>query len=446
MVRWLRNNLNLKILSLVLAVMLWMVVNMTTRGVQPVTPLNPPTSAPIVREIQNMPITPRLDDQEMVIVKMQKYADLTLRGERSVLEGAISPDRFQVFVDLKGLPSGTERVPVQVTGFPPGVEVTVNPAFIDVTLELKQRKVMPVTAEVIGKPKEGYTTGTPIINPVNVHVKAAKSQLDQIAFVKGFINIDGASGDVRKKVALKVIDVNGNTVPVEIEPNVVEITVPISHPFVTVPLQLQVKGEPPAGFAVAKITPSENMVSLFGSKEKLSGIDYYTGPAIDVSTLTKTTTLELPIPNPDGFEISPQKIKVTVEIVPSVKKEFANIPIEITGLPKEYQGNILDPTDGKITITLEGAPEIINQITPADLKANILLSGLPPGTQTVPIELILPSFVKTAGISTPTVKVEIVDAKSTSGNPDSPPPSGDSHPPTGDKNPSNQKGNQEGTG
>lgn len=438
MVNWFRNNLNLKLLALVLAIMLWAVVNMNNRVTQPINPLSPSSTNGIIsRVIQNVPIIPRLDDPDMVIVDIPKYVNLTVKGERSALEGGLIPNQYEAYVDLNGLPSGRHSVSIRVTGFPPGVEIIANPAVVNVTLEVKQRKVMPIMAEITGKPKEGYIAGEPILSPINVHVKAAESRLKEIALVKAFINVDGASNDVKRKVPLKAYDTNGNMVEAEIDPAVAEITVPVTHPFVTVPLQIQTKGNPPDGYAVLQILSDSKTISLFGKKEDLSGIDVYAGPEIDLSGLTKTATFDLEIPNPKGLEISPKRVKVTVEIVPSVKKEFTDLPIGIIGLIDGYSAKVIDPPDGKINLTLEGAPDYINQMTNDAIKALVNLSNLAPGTHTVPLELSLPNFMKVVGEEGRMIKVEIVDqTKPASGTPE-PAPSGDTppdhpSPPTGD--------------
>lgn len=419
--KWLRNNLVAKILALLLAVMLWMVVNID-EIMQPdmATPLE--QTSRIVKEIQRITVNTHLDSEDYVVVKMDKTVDVILRGDRSVLSAPINPNSYEVYVDLTGLGKGVHQVPVKYRGFPSDVEVEIKPSTIEVTLEEKQRKEMVVTPEIVGKPKEGYTLGDPIVNPLKVHVKASESQLEMVAFVKGFIKVDGATSNVKKPVALKVVDVNGNIVDVEVEPAVAEITVPITHPFVTVPLQLNLVGHPPEGYAVLEIESSAETVSLFGPKEKIEDLELYKGPEINLSSLTKTQTFDLKLPNPYGLtEISPSSIKVTVKIVPSEKMEVKGVPIEIKGVTDGYKASIIQPVDGKLTLVLEGAPDRLKGITIEDIQANVILSGLPEGVHEVPLEMILPEYIKLDPTNPTTIRVEIrKDAKEASGTPSEP--------------------------
>lgn len=445
MVNWLRNNLNLKLLALVLAIMLWMVVNMNNRVTQPINPLSPPISQnTISRVIENVPIKPKLDDDRMVIANMTKFVNLSIKGERSALEGGIFPARYEAYVDLNGLSAGTHKVPIRVSGFPLGFEIVANPAAIDVTLELKKQKEMPVTVEMTGKPKDGYLPGQPAVSPLNVQVTASENQLNKIVLIKGFINIEGAEDEVKKKVPLKAIDAEGNEVEAVINPAVVDVALPILRPSLRLPLQIKVTGSPPEGFALRKITANPSTLSIFGDKNLWDGGDTYPGPEIDLSGMNKTTVLDLPIPNPKGLDISPQKVKITVEIIPSVKKDFANIPIEMTGLPAGLTAKILDPADGKLKVTLEGAPEAVGQVTPDQLKATVSLNGLAPGTHSLPVTLSLPNNVKLLGGEI-RVSVEVTDAtKPATGTPEPPPQEGS--PPNQQKPPSGNGGATQGGG
>lgn len=412
--KWLKNNLVVKILAFVLALMLWLVVNQE-RWMEPSRPIDLAQSNRIDRQIQRVPITPYLDSEDYVIVEMEQTVDVYLRGERSLLSGPINADSYEVYVDLRGYGTGKHHVPVQTRGFPKGIDVEVRPSVIDVTIEAKQIKEMQVVPEIVGKPKEGYAVGDPIVNPLRVQVKAAESQLDRVAFVKAFVNVEGATQNVKTAAALKVIDVNGNIIPLEVEPATAEITVPITHPFITVPLQLNLIGNPPSGYAVAKVETDIDKVSIFGPKDVVSGIEFYKGPDIDLSGLKTSQRLQLPIPKLEGLtDLLPDKVSVTIEIVPSEKLEIADLPVQIKGLAEGFKA-VIDPSHAKLNLTLEGAPDLLKDITAADIQANLILSGLSQGTHDVPLEIILPKYIKLASPIPGTIRVNIQDSSRPTG-------------------------------
>ncbi len=408
--RWLKNNLVVKILAVLLALMLWMVVNQE-RIFEKRTIIDIPEN--ISREINRVPVSGHLPSENFVIVQMQQSIDVVLRGKREALAG-VTPTSYEVFVDLTGYGEGLHKVPVQTKGFPAGVEIELRPATIDVALEAKQVKEMPVTFEIVGNPKEGYTVGTPTITPISVQVKAAGSQLKQAAIAKVFINIDNATENINRSISLKVLDADGNDIPAEIEPATIEFSVPIIPPSVIVPLQPNLVGEPPAGYAVAKAETNVNEVAVFGPKEILSGIQSYPLAEIDISQMrsTQTITLQLPaevVTSSGNVSIIPEEVIVTITIVPSELLALADLPIQVKGVATDDRVTFITPADGKLDLILEGAHDLLLGITTANIRLSIDVTGLDRGEHEVPIDWVLPEYTKLTKDILRTVKINIRD-------------------------------------
>lgn len=420
--RWLKNNLVVKILAILLALMLWMVVNQE-RIFEKRQTIDIPEN--ISREINRVPVNGHLDSDNFVIVQMQQNIDVVLRGKRETLAG-ITPTSYEVYVDLAGYGEGVHKVPVKTKGFPTGVEIELRPAVIDVTLEAKQVREMPVTYEIVGMPKEGYTVGTPTVIPTAVTVKAAGSQVKQAAVAKVFINIDGATEMIKRSLKLRVLDTNGNDILAEVEPATIEISVPIIPPSVTVPLQVQLAGEPPAGYAVAKVETNVNEVTIFGPKETIAGINSYPLSGIDVSEMRSTQTLTLKLPveaitKSGKVDLVPDEVAVTITIVPSEVLTLADQSIQVKGLAADDLVTFVTPVNGKFDVMLEGAHEFLQGITAANVRAAIDVSGLTHGEHDVPIEWIFPSYTKLTNDNPRTAKIIIKDkADEASTTPDDP--------------------------
>lgn len=427
--KWLGSNLVVKILAVVLAIMLWTVVNQ--ERIFEKKPTIEVTDS-ISKEINRVPIAGHLPNNDYVIVDMPSSIDVVLRGKREVLAG-VTPNSYEVYVDLNGYGEGKHRVPVQTKGFPAGVDIELRPATLEVQIEAKQVMEMPVAIEFIGKAKEGYTIGTPVITPATVQVKAAGSQLKRAAVAKVFINIGDATQEIRQSISLKVLDANGNEVPAEIDPAKVEIVVPVTPPSVTIPLQAKIVGEPPVGYAVAKVDTNVNGVTLFGPTEVLNGIAMFPLPAIDISQMNSTQSIPLNLTNVgtsiEGVVgIIPNQVVVTITIVPSEVLALRDQPIQIDGLSDDHKVTFVTPIGGKLDITLEGAPIVLQSVTGANVRARIDVNKLTLGENEVPIIWELPAYTKLTKDLPKAVKV-LIQARSdeTSTSPVEPDPQDPDH-------------------
>jgi YbbR domain-containing protein len=98
-------------------------------------------------------------------------------------------------------------------------------------------------------------------------------------------------------------------------------------------------------------------------------------------------TEELKVPQPDGVnKINPETIEVTMNMAEQNSKTLENIPIEVTGLPEEWNAEFNDPEDQMIAVILEGAAENLDTTNKGDIKAHIDASELSTGEHTVDIQ------------------------------------------------------------
>lgn len=420
--RWLKNNLIVKILAVVLALMLWMVVNQERIFVKE-TPIATPDT--ISKEINRVPITGYLTDDDLVILDMEKSIDLVLRGKRELL-AAVTPTSYEVFVELAGYGEGKHSVPIKTKGFPAGVEVELRPAMIDVTIEAKLAKEMAVMVETVGTPRSAYTLETPTISPTHIQVKAARSQLEKIAVAKVFVNVDDAISNLKRQAGVKILDADGNDISAEIIPTTVEVNVPITPPSVTVDVQPTFTGDVPSGYAIAKVETNVNEVTVFGPPEVVEQIKEYRLPAIDLGALTSTQSLSIPLLDADidigGIvDILPKEVTVTITIVPSQVLPIPGQPILVQGLSNDDQITFVTPPGGMLDLTLEGAPEILQGITSTSVRASINVNGLPHGEYEIPIDWVIPTYTKLTKDIPNTVKVILQQkADETSASPETP--------------------------
>lgn len=444
--KWLNNANVSKVIALVLAIILWAIVHLDDNAAPPQV-----ASLTEVKVIDNVKIQAvGLDTSRFILHKMTpEVVRIQVKGKNSAFASAM-PEDYRVKMDVTGLDEGTHTVNLTAE-LPNGLQlVSMSPTSVQVELEEMQTKEMDVNITTTGSPAKGYTAGQPIISPTNrVHVTLPASQMKDVQSVSATINIDGVESSVKqKRLKLTVYDKSGHEMKDAIlTPPVVEVEIPITKPFKSVPLQINFVGKLPDGLAISSFKQSTNQVAIYGPQNVLDGIDFYDSIQIDLSTLTETTTLSLPLPIHGKVEkIEPSSVNFEITIVPAVQRKLDKVPITLNGLNDQLKATIQEPANKVMSVTLEGAPDLVNSLTTKDVQLIANLSDLPPGVHQVALQVNSPNFIRHVDAGQLYVKVLIEDKKSsptgTKGEtvepkqPDSlPVDTGETPPPTAEPNP-----------
>lgn len=409
--RWLNNPNVVRAVSLILAVLLWALVQLDQRA---------PTASPSVirpevghRMINDVRIdVVGLDEKSFAIRSIEPaYANISLSGPLREIN-RISPMAGEslVVADLSGLGEGThEHVPLKTIGLPPSIDVEIYPAQVRVVIEEVKQKEMTVEVTLNGEPAEGFRVGEPVVNPAQVYVTLPSSQLDEVAAVRATVDVSGANDTI--VVERKLTAYNQDGEPIEeaiITPSVVTVEVPVTTPFKTVPLTVRLTGEPRAGFSVENFTQDTTEVTLFAPEDVLNRYEFYGNLEVDISGLSTSESITVPIPIEDGIvRVKPEQVKVQVEIVPSTTRLIEQVPLTLNGRNADAQTVFLEPESGRIDLLLEGAPSRLNSIRLQDIRAIVDVGNLPPGEYHLPVRLQLPAFVRYGGEEPLSVRIAI---------------------------------------
>lgn len=388
--KYLRNNNFVKVLAVIIAIMLWIVVHMDTQ-----TGGATSTSSMKEESISNVTVNPKYDSNQISIKSMQPSEVTVLLRWKDTGLRKVNTNNVKVELDLSNLGEGTHTVPVKTSGVPGSVNAEVIPSTVKVVLEKKLSKQVPVVINATGTPAQGYKSGQTVINPNRVKVTVPESRMDDIESARADVSVDKASSTVTKQVKLTAYDKNGK--PVEgaiVNPQIVDVEIPITSPFKVMPLQIKLIGEPAAGFSIASLIQNPEQVTVYGAQDILNKMDFFNGPQLDITgwNESKQVTLDIPHSNKD-IQVEPTKVDVQVEIVPSTTKTLENIPITITG-QSDGMTAMVAPETGAINVVVEGAPAILNKLKPQDIQAIADVSKLPVGKHEVTLTFNLPMFVK----------------------------------------------------
>lgn len=397
--KWLRNPNVVKVIALMLGILLWAVVHLDERS----TP-GGGFSTTQEQTIYNVKVTPIYDEGKYHIASIDPTeVMIRVEGKESALK-KIRTDQYQIVLDLTGAKVGENTVSLMAKDFPAGVKVSVFPPYAKVVLEEKQIKEVPVQVNLIGNPANGFKAGQPVAKPNRVLLTVPSGLMDEAITVKADVNIENAQSAVAKQAKLVAVDKNGKELNVSINPPVVDVEVPITQPFKKMPLQLKVVGEPAAGYSVALFQPSVDQITVYGPQELLNTLDFYEGPQVDLNGLKTDQLYTLDVPLRTRITaVDPPKVDVKVQVVPSDKRTFEQVPITIIGQNNEFDTSIKSPQNGTMNVTVEGAPATLQKLKPQDVQVIVDVSNLPPGEHTVGVNVNLPQFVKKVDTETKAV-------------------------------------------
>lgn len=297
------NKVFLRVLSLALAVLLWLVV------VLHVSPNSQHrVSGVAITFSENEPYLTSLGLH--IVGNSSKTVSITLSGPRYLI-GRYQADDFSVVPNYSGIgKTGTYTVPLVATMNSPDNRVhivQVNPASISVrfdTLLTKTLSVQPVMPGNYKVPK-GYLLQTLQAVPATVTVSGPTSELKQVTGAVANVSIrEGATQTTQVTSEVSLVDASGKEVDqshMQLSSNTVQVTVPILK---TAAAALTVGfSNLPDGFDASNltytVTPAK--ISVAGDKDKVDGLQSIALGTIDFSTLGIDTNETLAVPDLDGL-------------------------------------------------------------------------------------------------------------------------------------------------
>ncbi len=167
MFKFLTENWTLKIISLALALLLWVFI-MGERRFE--------VGYPVTLELQSLP------DGLMVANEVPSLIDVRVSGPRTLLT-KISPNDISIIVDLADLKPGltTFKRLEERLNLPRGLRVTrLSPSFIDLKLERIKQKLVPIKIVLVDEPLAGFELGKIRTVPDEVIIEGAESELKNV--------------------------------------------------------------------------------------------------------------------------------------------------------------------------------------------------------------------------------------------------------------------------
>lgn len=410
MVEKITNNLGWKLLSILLAFLLWIIVVNYEDPYTTITVSDIPVEKKNVEAIES--------ERKAIEYKEGETVTVRLRGKRSILDRMDAGDIY-AFADLEKK-SITGAIDIQIDVADGVTILDKQPSMMMVDLE----NIITVQKEIQyymeGEPREGYIYLDPIITPNNIEIEGPESKIAQIKSVLVPVNIENAIRDVSLYRTPNIMDESNNEITgLSKSLNQVQIQVPVQQ-LKQINLLQNLGSDVAEGYELVDVTLSQDTIQVRGEEETLDGVNNISISNEDISGLTENTTLSVNVASllPSGVYIydDVSTIEVYVEIEPIVEKTIEVTPSDITvrGLPEDMQFSYVN--ENSYMLTFRGIRSKLDDIDLDGIAPSITLTDLEEGVHDVPLSYYIPFDVNLVNES-PIVRVELTTIEpGTTGN------------------------------
>ena len=420
----LMNKFTLKILSLAIAVLIWLIVRNVQDPVIVQTFYDIPVTLVNESYLSNNMKIPLLidgDDTVKVRIKAEESVIKELKKEDIVAQA----DTTQIYMDAT-----PKMVPVEVTC--KGIaddNITVTPRNIQVDIE-NQTSVEKTIAVNTGDttPDKDYEVGSLQANPEKVTISGPESIINKIDKVVAKIDVTGMKeSNVELDSELKIYDKNQDELSEKqlsylnlagVQDNKIKIQAQFWKVQKNVKIGSEYSGSPQYGYEVDSVSVVPETLSLAGTDEALQKLavegNTLTIPASYIDVSGKDSDFDVKV---DISELLPENMKLardinstviaTVKILPYNSRDYEVSPTQIKVENKPENMNYKFEPD-KIVARIKAKEEDLDNLKTDDIQMKIDLKDAKAGENTLPVTVTLPEGYEL--VEDITVKVALIEA------------------------------------
>lgn len=391
----LTQNLGMKLLSLLIAIIFWVSFINTQDPVEERTFYGIPVTLVNQEAVKEKDKIPEVTSGDTV--------DVVVQGKRTELDN-LTKDDFVATADLSEV-SFMDAVLVKIK-LPahPNVKVMNNSEnVLKLIFDDYVTRKFSFRVNTSGEAQSSYVVGDAVASPNIIQISGAKTVLDTIHEVVLDVDVSGRSSDFTTTALPLVYDRNGNLIDsskLSMNMTSVSVNVPV-YPTKTIHLRVEATGELPEGYEVlsTNIAFQPEEVVVAGTKEDLKALSSYQTIKVDVTD--QTGVIEKNVYLTDILDdsltslrvVNNQQVAITITITPYVEK-IISLPvskIELKDLPEHLVAELSQV--GTVSVKVRCKSVRAAYITADSFKPYVNLQGFTEGTYHLELQLEPPATV-----------------------------------------------------
>ncbi|GAB4399822.1 MAG: hypothetical protein OHK003_24640 [Anaerolineales bacterium] len=402
MLRWIADNYRTFFWAFALAVAVW-ISSVTSADPDQTRTLPSPVPVEIIGQSSNLVFSQSIP----------KEIEVTLRAPLSVWTLIESdPKLVRAILDISGLSAGehTLDLQIQVNARPVQI-VSATPKTLTFGLEPLIARNLDVDLRVSGEVAVGYQVGETTLEPVQVTVSGAQSQVQKVTRARVSIDLNRIRENFDQFVKVEALDERGQPVSgVTVSPEMVHIVLPVTQQggYRDVAIKVTTLGRVASGYRLTDISVSPPVVTIYSTDPEivnsLPGV-LETQP-LDLQNAQDDITTRLRLSIPAGVSvIGEQTVLVQAGVSPIESSvTISSERIEIVGLDSDLNVQI---SPSNVDIILSGPLPLLETLTRQSIRVTVDLTNLAAGTYqlspkvevlvaNIVVESILPNTIEVA--------------------------------------------------
>lgn len=273
--------------------------------------------------ISNLPIQINMDTSQYFLSGLPETVVLTLSGPESVLVQTLSAGDYNIVTeDLNLLGPGRHTIQLRAENISDNLSYQLTPSRVNVEIEEKVTIESPVQVifDASGVEEE-FIAGDPKLSKDTVIITGPSSTIERIDRIYVRVAPDSLiDSDINMNAVIQVEDSFKNKLNVTVEPQELNVQIPIKAYEKTVPLVAKQKGTAEAGKTYEFSILDDGDVTINGNRNLLADIDEVSID-VDVTGIKADTIVTLPVQLPfKASSVVPKEVQVNIK-VSTTKKE-----------------------------------------------------------------------------------------------------------------------------
>lgn len=401
LMRWLGNNLTSLILSLLLALVIW---------ISAVTSANPNVEVELI-----VPLEVRQQASDIAIVDpIPQTVTLKVLAPESIIQSLEEENPLVAYINLADITAGTYRFAVQINipdQLKPIRILEQNPDKLQLKVSNLISKLLPISIQVEGEPAVGYQTSGLSWEGSSVTITGQDISVQEAFTVVGVLDISDATGSIVRSINLEARNASGEIVEgLEISPDTVQVTqsVTLQGGYRNLAVNVTTQGAVEPGYRFTSITPAPPTVMVFsGDPQLVEGLPGYVNTKpLNLNGVDGYLETILELDLPDGITVvGDPTVLVQVNVTALETNMVITREIEVFGLMPGLDAQV---SPEQISVRISGPVPVLENLTLRDIRVVVDLTNLEIGTYTLaPSVEILPADIVWEDISPATVEIVI---------------------------------------
>ena len=387
---WLTTRLGFKLLSVALAVLLWVIVVYNDESITRSRTLN---GLSALLNGQNSLSSNSLALTENPLTELSGNITVELDVPQAQYS-LVNENNVRVWLDLSSIrTAGTQLVPLNVT-CTYGTVKNVFPSTVQVDVEALDSRSVPLNATLSGR-DQSYWYNIRSLNPSTITVSGASSIVQNIAQGRLEVDVTNMSEATARAYPFTLYDYSGNEVSQDLLSRTsssvtasIEVF-PTKELTVSCDLEDIIQGRVADGYEVKSISVSPPTITVAADQSLLDSLTEIAIEPIEVESVDRSFTVRRSISKLSDIRFfSTEQVYVTVEIAESVDSvALSNVPVVLLNTPDHLE---VTDTPDTINVRITGAVSEISDLTVDMLQATVDLSQAAAGVNSYPVQISVP--------------------------------------------------------